>query len=268
VTSEGFVPTSVARRLIARMQATHDRRRISVFAGPPGIGKTTAVDVFCARQPNEVAVVKIARRNAKEVLVLQHALEAVRQISGVQRLAVPSSIWELRNYMFRAVCEWAGIDVNATRRGDAVTDDVGRLSIVFDEAQNLSREALEVLRFWNDHDRCYSPFPIGLIFVGNNEFSLAPDSHGDSVISAAVADRALYLEAFTYEELTDDDLRLFVHAHGLSDPAAVAMVLRSLGAPRAIRSLRRVLDLIVELNELADGGTVTVETVRQALQLV
>jgi DNA polymerase III delta prime subunit len=158
------------------MQATHDRRRISVFAGPPGIGKTTAVDVFCARQPNEVAIVKIARRNAKEVLVLQHALEAVRQISGTQRLAVPSSIWELRSYVFRAVCESAGLDVDATRRGEAVADDVGRLSIVFDEAQNLSREALEVLRFWNDHDRCYSPFPIGLIFVGNNEFSLAPDS--------------------------------------------------------------------------------------------
>ena len=60
---------------------------------------------------------------------------------------------------------------------------------------NLLRDALGVLRFWNDKDRCYSPFPIGLVFVGNNEFSLAPDSHGACVISAAVADRALYVEA-------------------------------------------------------------------------
>src|SRR5436305_216629 len=68
-----FVATSIARRLIVRMQATHDRRRISVFSGPPGIGKTTAIDRFAATNAGSVAVVKVARRNAREVLVLQHA---------------------------------------------------------------------------------------------------------------------------------------------------------------------------------------------------
>ena len=75
-----FIATSLARRLIARLQATHERRRISVFAGPPGIGKTTAIDEFSRRKTGEVAIVKVARRNAREVLVLQHTLEALRRL--------------------------------------------------------------------------------------------------------------------------------------------------------------------------------------------
>jgi DNA transposition AAA+ family ATPase len=266
LTSE-FVATSVVRRLMARMQATHQRRRISVFAGPPGIGKTTAIDAFCARHPTEVAVVKIARRNAKEVLVLQHALEAVRQLADGRGLVVPSSIWELRNYVFRAVCEWANVDISDARRGEAPLAEVGHLTIIFDEAQNLSREALEVLRFWNDKDRCYSPFPIGLVFVGNNEFSLAADSHGASVISAAVADRALYVEALTYDDMTDDDLRMFMQAQGLSDPGALSAVMRSFRTPRAVRSIRRVMDLLDELNDVAGDEAITSETVREVMQL-
>src|SRR5438270_13878170 len=110
-----FVATSIARRLMARMQATHDRRRISVFAGPPGIGKTTAIDAFAARRRGEVAVVKVARRNAKEVLVLQHTLEAMRQLSGSAFQHAPSSVWELRNDLFGAICRWAGAEPGAAR---------------------------------------------------------------------------------------------------------------------------------------------------------
>ena len=104
-----FVPTSVSRRLIARMEATHQRRRISVFSGPPGIGKTTAIDRFQGDNPGSVAVIKVARRPAKEVVVLQHSLEAVRRLCGSSALGIPSSIWELRSYLFRAFCDWAEI---------------------------------------------------------------------------------------------------------------------------------------------------------------
>jgi DNA transposition AAA+ family ATPase len=182
-------------------------------------------------------------------------------------LAVPSSIWELRHYVFRAVCEWANIDINDARRGEASLANVGCLTIVFDEARNLSREALEVLRFWNDKDRCYSPFPIGLVFVGNNAFSLAADSHGASVISAAVADRALYVEALTYDDMTDEDLQMFMQAQGLSDPGARSAVMRSFRTPRAVRSLRRVMDLLDELRDVAGDERITSVTVREVLQL-
>lgn len=267
MTTEGFVPTSVARRLISRMQATHDRRRIAVFSGPPGIGKTTAIDAFQSRAPTEVAVVKIARRNAREVLVLQHALEAVRRLAGSQAVHASSSIWDLRRDLFAAICHWAGAEPGPAHRGEYDPSAFGRLTVIFDEAQNLSREAIDALRYWNDQDRCYAPFPLGLVFVGNNEFSLSDNGSGESVISAAVADRALYVQTLGYDEVTDEDLTLFLRNQGLDDPSAAAAILRSFRTPRAIRSLRRVLDLIDDLHAWAEGGPITAETVRIALEV-
>jgi hypothetical protein len=264
--TEPFVPTSVARRLIARMRATHERRRISIFSGPPGIGKTTAIDAFRSQFPDAVAVVKIARRNARETLVLQHVLEAVRALSDSPLEHCPSSIRELRNGLFGTLCDWGGTDARAARRGRFGADQFGSLTIIFDEAQNLSREAIESLRFWNDPDRCYSPFPLGLIFVGNNEFSLRVDSSGHSVISAAVADRALYSHAFDYEELTDGDLELFITAYGVTDPGAGTAIVRSFRDRRAHRSLRRVLDMIEELTDAAAGEIITAQTVRGVIE--
>ena len=257
--TSAFFPTSVARRLISRMQATHERRRISVFSGPPGIGKTTAIDAFRDRFDSDVVVVKVARRNAKEVLVLQHVLEAIRQVSASPRLAVPSSIWELRRYISRAVCDWADLDPDDLEAGER------RVSVVFDEAQNLSREALEVLRFWNDGDRCYSPCPLGLIFVGNNEFALKSDAGGPSVISAAVADRALYLETFEYADVTDEDLALAFAAGGLTDPSVVAIALQAFRGPHTPRSFRRVMDYMADVRLVAGAGPLTADVIRQVI---
>ena len=265
--TDAFVATSIARRLISRLHATHERRRISVFSGPPGIGKTTAIDEFVRRRPGDVAVVKVARRNAKEVLVLQHTLEALRRLSGSGLEHAPNALWDLRNDIFGSICHWAGAEPAPARRGEYEAVDFPRLTIVFDEAQNLSREAIDALRYWNDDDRCYAPFPVALAFVGNNEFSLSGSTASESVISAAVADRALYLQTFAYDDVTDDDLTLFIEAQGELDSGAVAAVLRSFRGPRALRSLRRVGDLLTELTELADGGAVTSATVRDALQL-
>ncbi|MDZ4373397.1 MAG: ATP-binding protein [Phenylobacterium sp.] len=260
-----FVPLSVTRRLIARMEATHQRRRISVFSGPPGIGKTTAIDRFRAENPGSVAVVKVARRPAKEVVVLQHALESVRRLKGSSALTIPSSIWVLRSYLFRAFCEWGGIDAAEMRKSEEPIHHEGRFTLVFDEAQNLARDAIEVLRFWNDADRCYAPFPIGIIFVGNSEFALAGSAR-ESVISAAVADRALYLQTLDYDDVNDDDLRLMLDAHGGLDEGAVAALVRAFGGSRPIRSLRRLLDILEELEAFSAGGRISAPLVRQVLQ--
>lgn len=260
-----YVATSVARRLIARMQSTHERRRISVFAGPPGIGKTTAIERFASKNPGAVVVAKVSRRNAREVLVLQHALEAVRRAMGSPFAHAPSSLWDLRNDLFGALCAWAGADPIPARRGEYPTESFGPLTLVFDEAQNLSREAIEALRYWNDADRCYAPFPVSLVFVGNNEFSLATGA-GDSVISAAVADRALYVQTLDYDDVADDDLRLFLEANAEIEPDAATLLLRAFRLPRAPRSFRRLDDLLAELAAFAEGHTISASDVRAHLQ--
>ena len=262
-----FISTSPARRLVTRMQATHERRRISVFSGPPGIGKTTAIDEFSRRNGEGVAIVKVARRNAREVIVLQHTLEALRRLIDSSFEHAPGSVFELRRHLFLTTCSWAGVDPALARRGDFDSQRFPRLTIVFDEAQNLSREAIESLRYWNDRDRCYAPFPVGLVFVGNDEFSLAGASAAESVISAAVADRALYLQSFEYDDVADDDLKLFISSKGEFEDGAVAAIVRSFRGPRSPRSFRRLGDLLDDLIELADGADITVADVRGRLAL-
>jgi hypothetical protein len=261
-----FVATSIARGLIARMEATHARRRISVFSGPPGIGKTTAIDEFSRRRRGEVAVIKIARQNARETLVLQHVLDALRNFSETSFVHTPTSIWELRNAVFGTICRWAGADSVPARRGEYDPAAFPRLTLIFDEAQNLSREAIESLRYWNDADRCYAPFPVALVFAGNNEFSLAAaGTCSESVISAAVADRALYIQTFAYDDVLDDDLELFIEARATCEPGATAALVSAFRGPRSLRSLRRLRDLLHELQLTTGERTITQEDVRQHL---
>lgn len=260
--TDAYVATSIARRLIVRMHAAHDRRRIAVFAGPPGIGKTTAIDALCRELPDGIVVVKVARRNAREVLVLQHVLDAIRRLAGSPSVHFPNSLWELRGDIFNAICSWGGAEPAAARRAEYPIAELPRLTLVFDEAQNLSREAIESLRYWNDADRCYAPFPLGLVFVGNNEFSLQTDLDGRSVISAAVADRALYVQTYDYSDVTDDDIRLFLEANGVEDDMAVNTLLRQVGSRQNGRSFRRIQDLVEELLEMTPEGIVKAQTVR------
>lgn len=260
-----FIATSLARRLMARMQDTHERRRISVFAGPPGVGKTTTIDEFVRRRPGEVIVVKVSRRNAGEILVMQHTLEALSPLTGCSPRPSHMTIWSLRRRVFDAALTWAGGDA-ALAVANGARDQLPRRTVIFDEAQNLSREVIEALRYWNDGDRCYAPVPLGLVFVGNSEFSLA-GGPSESVISAAVADRALYLQTFDYDDIADEDLELFIDAHGMFERSAAATILRSLKAQRSPRSFRRLSDLLEELERNSHGREVSAEDVRRHFAL-
>lgn len=265
--TKAFVSTSIARRLMTRMEVTHERARISVFSGPPGIGKTTAIDAWRQQHPGQVAVVKVEKRNAGETLVLQHCLDSMRRLRQKAAIRLPAGRWELRVQIFNAVCDVSGLNPAEVRRNGLDGAATKPVSIVFDEAQNLSRAAIEALRYWCDADRCYAPYPLGLIFVGNSEFSLASATGSESVISAAVADRALYIQSLDYDELTDADMTMVIEAQGVVDPAAVAVIVRAFRGPRTNRSLRRISDVIDDAREEARGAPVTAQIVREVMGL-
>jgi hypothetical protein len=262
-----YVATSIVSNLIPRMRRTHQRSRIAIFAGPPGIGKSTAIERFRAEEEACVVVRSVPpgpKTGVKAAAAMQIAIEAIRSfdLRGDIGGRIPTSYVDQRRAMFNLVCGWAGLDPLSIRRGRE--PEHAPLTIIFDEAQNLSREAIEALRYVNDLGGGYSPFPIGLIFVGNNEFILKSDGRGQSVLSAAVADRALYSEAYTYGDVTDDDLTLFLEGRGLTDTDALKLVIRHFGA-RVDRSFRRAADLLDDLTEEAGGGPITANAARNVL---
>lgn len=165
------VQTSVVRFVRARLEITHEERAICVISGPWGIGKTTAVDCFARENVGGCIVVKIeqgsSRRGASPVSVLQQSLEAVRpHIGRTPRAALSNAYWSLRQMLYNYLSDWRA------RNGDSANSEQHPLlSLIFDEAQYLSRDAIEMLRYWNDGDRTTTPFPVGLIFVGNSEFA-------------------------------------------------------------------------------------------------
>lgn len=266
-----FINTSIAAAFLPLLDATHRRRRISAFTGPPGIGKSTALEAFRSSEDWAISVVSVPpgpKSGLGSIAALQIAIEGLAGVIQPRfQDRVPSSRLELRNRLYSLICEWIGLGASEVRRDSVRPEDVPPLTLVFDEAQNLSREAIETLRYLNDATGNFSPFPVGLIFVGNNEFVLKSDARGQSTLSAAVADRALWIEDFKYTDVTDRDLELYLAAHGVMDPDAMALVIRCFGSGRRDRSFRRVNDLIAELIQEAGKGPVTAATVRCVLQV-
>jgi DNA polymerase III delta prime subunit len=259
-----YVPTTVSQAIVARMQRTHEKRRISIFSGPPGIGKTSAIDQFKIANDYHVVVLKISNKNTSDLVAYQYMLEGFAKMTEQEYSAYSADRYAIKNQLCRRIADWGGGNLpwplaSATGQEPEVYPN---LTFVFDEAQNLSRHAVDALRYWNDPDRCYGPFPIGVIFIGNNEFALKADRSGTSVISAAVADRALYHESFDYSAVKASDLELFVRSRGIAEPNAVAALVRRYSGPRVARSLRRLSDDIDELFDEADGSPVTLATVK------
>ena len=256
-----FVSTYVARQLTRWIEDAHDECGITVVSGPWGIGKTTTLDAFAAREEVQCAIVKVeagSRRGATPIVVMQLVLEAMTELLGQHRGQSPgNAYWVVRRRLFQMLEEY--------QRRTWDSEDSGRFTLIFDEAQYLSSESIEMLRFWNDADRSIMPFPIGLVFVGNNEFALQDDGTGQSVLSGAVRSRALFVEQLEYTDLTDEDMAAFAKSRGIVEPEAVAAFVGHFSSPRARRDLRLVERAIARMHDRAGDATISAEIVRSAI---
>jgi DNA transposition AAA+ family ATPase len=242
-----IVATSVWKYLLSRMNAVHGHRAMGAFAGPPGIGKSTSIASFVAEHPGRVAVVRVRQPSAKAILVQQHMLDAIRAASG--------------SPYYHALADWSG----RAWSGCGGDEEQPRLTIVFDEAQTLAPVSIEMLRFWNDG--VGDVYPIGMVFMGNHEFRIDDSDGQASFLSAAVASRTPYRKTFSYADLSDDDLSLFIEAKGDVQPEALALLLAHCKARRTNRDLRRLDRELGDLVAEAGGGPITAAIVRTSLGL-
>ncbi len=136
---------------------------------------------------------------------------------------------------------------------------------IFDEAQYLSREAIEMLRFWNDRDRTTTPFPVGLIFVGNNEFAMAETLAGESVLSGAVRSRLLYELPLAYTHLADTDLTIFAQSRGVTDGAALREFVGHFKDGRAKRDLRLADRQLAVCRREAGDAPISLDLIRDII---
>jgi type II secretory pathway predicted ATPase ExeA len=242
-----FVMTNVARHMMGLIEVTHQRQRMSAFAGPVGIGKTRAISALADQCPKEMAVVKIAgEENISEIQFLLSVTNQLRSKMGREHIISKQLGRSTVRRAFRTtLVDWVHNEKKPDRQ---------KRTLIIDEAQSLSRGAITGLRFWNDQDDCLGPYPLGIIFVGNHEFALRRFGGGQSTLSLAVADRLLYMENYKYEHVADEDIRSYIEAFNVATDEAIDLLIRNLGRLSPTRSLRSVNRLLDDLKMHADGG--------------
>lgn len=254
-----FVETSVSQLMGARIMKTHLLAGISVFSGPWGIGKSTTIEQFADAVGTECLVIKVEpkARGVNPAAILNQIADAfAKRYRWEHLLTHTTDQTRLRRLM-----------VEMMDRAFHRTFEERRFTIIFDEAQYLSRMSIEMLRYWNDRDRTVMPFPIGLVFVGNNEFALAEGVSGGSVLSGAVRSRLLYEVPLDYALLDDRDIEEFAKSRGLDDPDGLRAFVRYFGQSRVKRDLRQADRLLSECHERAAGRAIGADIVNHILNL-
>jgi hypothetical protein len=75
------------------------------------------------------------------------------------------------------------------------------------------------------------------------------------------------VESLDYDDVVDDDMRLFIDAQVEIEPDALELLLGAFQSPRSPRSLRRLGDLLADLQDLTARAPITAADVRMQLGL-
>lgn len=135
-----FIPTLTANLILEKLQEADERRALALLYGPPGIGKTFAIEEFMDR------VERQANPERPEVLLVT-----------AHSASTPKSL-------MAALCLQAGIPNQGTASTLAEslvrTLGTGRYLIIVDEANHLTIKAMELLRY------VYDLGHLGVVLVG------------------------------------------------------------------------------------------------------
>ncbi len=271
--AEAYVATSVSTAVLANAYAAHQRQRIAVMSGPPGIGKSKAIEALRKAVPGCCVVAKVGGKDIRATAALQAVAIQLRALSDPGSTGwVPAGRTELQRHIFASMCAARGLNATHAHAGLYPRDTYGRMTVVFDEAQSLSRDAIEALRFLSESDS--QPIPFGLVFIGNTEFAMAPKGDGKSVLTAAVEDRAAYVEEFDYADVLDDDLILYAEARGVVETATIDAIIDFFGPSgptpeiRSLRKLGQAIDEAIEdVIDDAIGPDLIVDKLKQVMRI-
>jgi len=242
----------------------HHENRILVVSGPWGIGKSSAIKEFIT-QGFYAVVVKCRPASAKKGRsardVVKHTAEILGDYMGYKpTLDNITSMSVLENAVSKMIERWPPY----WEAKNVYFAKPPNLTIIYDEAQYLSRSAIDYLRYWNDVDQTITPFPVSLAFIGNPDFAL-DDSYGESVISGALESRADPAFKLNYGYVLDDDLKRFIHSRNIVDPKIVNSLIAYCSQHPKGRDLRQLDRKIFRILQRADGGEVTPEIVNSII---
>ncbi|MBZ5516834.1 MAG: AAA family ATPase [Acidobacteriia bacterium] len=135
-----FIPTLTANLILEKLQEADERRGLGLLYGPPGIGKTFAVEEFMdqvERQPNP--------EKPEVLLVTAHSASTPKSLMA-------------------ALCLQAGVPHQGTASALAESLvrklETGHYLVIVDEANHLDIEAMELLRYVYDLGR------LGVVLIG------------------------------------------------------------------------------------------------------
>ena len=262
-----YVATPISVDLRRRMETVHQYRSIAVLSGPPGIGKTTTAGQFLTEHPGEAVLMTVPPAGAKgmkPVPVAQLVLDAIWEASRAYRdSGTPKTMAALPGAFRQALRGFAGAKVGTFLE---IAFD-GRITLVLDEAQNLARESIELLRYLNDEANGWSPVKVGLVFLGNNEFALEAGPNGESTISSAVRSRSWFVEALSYQDVSLEDFKLLLEPRLEIADDALELALQYL-MRRSDRCLRKANHLCIDLIALAGDQPISREHVAAVTGLI
>lgn len=183
-----FAPTSVAKQVEDVCSYTHRMQVMGMVYGNAGLGKSMAIAEYAKAHPDVVILsVNTTLRSGKAVL------EELADCLGVREYGTERNV--------------AKAIVRALRGS-------GRL-IIIDEAQHLSKRALDTLRFLHDEAK------VGFVFCGNNELYL--QLLGRSRSEFAQFFSRIGIRRHLGDTVNHEDVELIFAEHNLSKPCLDAL---------------------------------------------